>query len=105
MQCAASMGVHVSRTAGIFCLISCLRTCFRLHVNLLLCCGAAVACAGQWSDVLVTCVCVWLEQVEYVDYGNREPVCKDHLRVLDAEFMADPVHCYCCRLHDVVPVT
>ena len=46
-----------------------------------------------------------LSQVEYVDYGNKEVVSKDQLRVLDAEFMLDPVHCYCCRLHDVVPVT
>ena len=46
-----------------------------------------------------------LGQVEYIDYGNKEVVSKDQLRVLDAEFMSDPVQCYCCRLHDVVPVT
>ena len=54
------------------------------------------------SLMLIGC---YLGQVLYVDYGNKEVVSKDHLRVLDAEFMTDPVYCYRCRLHDVVPVT
>jgi len=41
----------------------------------------------------------------YVDFGNKEVVSKTELRVLDAEFMTDPVHCYCCRLYDIQPVT
>ena len=55
-------------------------------------------------------MCLWnlvgdLGQVEYVDFGNSEVVSKSELRLLDAEFMTDPVHCYCCRLYDVIPVT
>jgi len=44
-------------------------------------------------------------QVEYVDFGNKEVVSKNQLRVLDAEFMSDAVHCYCCSLHHIIPVT
>ena len=47
---------------------------------------------------------VYFCQVLYVDYGNKEVVSKSDLRVLDAEFMADRVQIYCCRLHDVTPV-
>ena len=44
-------------------------------------------------------------EVMYVDFGNKETVSKHALRVLDEEFLTLPVQCYCCRLHDVVPVT
>ena len=46
-----------------------------------------------------------LGQVLYVDFGNKEVVSKGELRVLDEELMNDPIQCYCCRLHNIVPVT
>jgi len=43
-------------------------------------------------------------KVVYVDFGNQEVVSKSDLRMLDAEFLSDPVHCYCCILHDLSPI-
>jgi len=43
-------------------------------------------------------------KVVYVDFGNSEVVSKSDLRMLDAEFMSDPVHCYCCILYDLSPI-
>ena len=40
----------------------------------------------------------------YVDFGNKEVLSKRELRILDEELMADPVQCYLCKLHDLVPV-
>jgi Tudor domain len=43
-------------------------------------------------------------QVVFVDFGNTEVVGKEHLRLLDEEFMLDPIQCYACRLSNVIPV-
>jgi len=40
----------------------------------------------------------------YVDFGNKEVLSKNQLRVLDADFMDVPIQCYRCRLNDVIPV-
>ena len=42
-------------------------------------------------------------KVQYVDFGNKEVIPVDRLRVLIGEFQTQPIQAYECRLHGVEP--
>lgn len=44
-------------------------------------------------------------EVQYVDYGNREVVRKERLRMMDQTFLSIPIQCLSCCLYNVHPTS
>lgn len=44
-------------------------------------------------------------EVQYADYGNREVVRKERLRLMDQTFLSIPIQCLSCCLYDMNPPT